>query len=322
MFQNYYHFSVHFVSIKQLFISLFWGDGPSTWKTDDQMSFMIGYFHWIVPTIILLSSIYIYIKNKKERASLLPIIGVIIIGFFTAFMTHEKSTFIWKAFPIIQKIQFPWRFLSHTAFLFSLSASAFYYLVSKIKIKNISIYSKVATAILIIGVFSFNIKYFKPVTHGPITDEQKFSGQAWVNQITSGIYDYLPNTASTAAKSPAKDFIDFVTPNTVEYKISNGRKGTDWQMFDVNLESDAQITTSILAFPNFVVTKNGEKISYEIEPELGRITFPLEAGQHHLYIRFTNTPVRDISNIISLLSWSFVIGYFINLTWKRLTLKK
>jgi len=64
--------------------------------------------------------IYQAIKRKNLREYLLALM-IIFMAFFATFMSHERSTFIWQHLSIIQKIQFPWRFLNHSAFLFSLS---------------------------------------------------------------------------------------------------------------------------------------------------------------------------------------------------------
>lgn len=319
MFQNYYHFSVHYASLFQLFISNFWSDGPSVWGTNDGMSYMIGYAHWIFPIIILFVFSYFLIKTKKIDKTILLSVTLITLGFFTAFMAHEKSTWIWLNSSIVQKIQFPWRFLNHTVFLFSLSVGVLPYITKKI------FSTKTSTAILssiVFLVIIINLSYFKPIHHGPITDAQKFSGQAWTNQITSGIYDYLPKTASTAAKRAANEFVDEIIPVETQYKILGGQKGTDWQIFNLKLESNAKIILSVLAFPNFEVYDNNVKINYVIEPELGRLVVDLDAGSHQIYIKFVNTPIRTIGNTLSLLGIIFVTGYFTKPLWIKLISKK
>ena len=135
MFEGYYHFSAHFVSLYQMFISNFWGDGASVWGPNDDMSFMVGYFHWIIPVALLLfSSIFIF-KNRKKIKTIDSrywlVILTVLMGFGAIFMTHNKSTFIWLLLPLIQKIQFPWRFLNHTVFLFSFSAGGLIFIIEK-----------------------------------------------------------------------------------------------------------------------------------------------------------------------------------------------
>ena len=320
MFINYYHYSVHFASVNQLFISNFWGDGASVWGPNDDMSFMIGYLHWIIPALIIVFFVINLIKTRKinKLYFLSAVLGL--FGFFTAFMVHNKSTFIWQFFPIIQKIQFPWRFLNHTVFLMSLSAGIIPLLLSKI-VKN-KIAGILSLSFISILVFSLNINYFHPIHSGPITDQQKLSGKAWNNQITSGIYDYLPKTASTAAKAPAKDFIDDIQPPTALIKMYGAKKGTDWMLFNLSLKQPAKITLAQLNFPNFEIQNYGKKIKYTNEPELGRMIIDLTSGEHQIYLKLRNTPIRTCANLISTIAWLILITYFFRSLWMKSISKK
>jgi len=283
---------------------------------------MVGYLHWIVPAIILGFIAFTIIKSRKKLKKIDSkywlLILTTLMALFTVFMAHNKSTFIWLLFPTIQKIQFPWRFLNHSAFLFSFSAAGTVLILDKFFSKKSS-FIAIGLAVLLIII---NVSHFTPIHYGPITDEQKFSGKAWVNQVTSGIYDYLPTTARIAAQGPAKDFVDEVSPSETTYSVTNGQKGSDWSLFDLNLNQDSTVTLAQLAFPEFVVTDNGTKIDYQIEPELGRIVVDLPAGNHQLFVKFTNTPIRTISNFISLFAWLIFGIFLLNPLWKKLTFKK
>jgi len=322
MFEGYYHFSVHFAGLYQLFISNFWGDGASVWGPNDDMSFMVGYLHWIIPLILVIFSL-IFIYKSRSKISKLDsrfwlILLLVFMAFFTIFLTHNKSTFIWLLFPIIQKIQFPWRFLNHSSFLLSLSIGGLTLLINKYFPKKIIVISLA----LSLAVLLLNLGYFTPIQHGPITDEQKFSGKAWVNQVTSGIYDYLPTTARIAALGPAKEFIDDITPKDVFYTITGGKKGSDWMLFNLNLNQSSRVILSQLAFPKFVVLDNGKPIATDIEPELGRLVINLDAGDHQIFVKFTNTPVRTVSNYISLVTWLFFGLFLSHPLWRKSISKK
>lgn len=317
MFQNYYHYSVHFISFKQLFFSNFWGDGPSVWGTFDGMSFAVGILHWLLPTIMAVYFIYYSIKNRSLKTYLLPLI-LIVLAFFATFMTHERSSFLWALLSPIQKIQFPWRFLNHSLFLFSLSLA---FLPALLK-KNLPKLGYIFIPLIALAVILLNYKDFFPVTFGPITDAQKFSGTAWNNQITSGIYDYLPKTASTAAKTKAKEIIDEVDPINTDYQLLSFQKGTDWALFNLKNESNAKFTLATLYFPNFQLFDNQVPLDFKVEPLLGRITINLEPGIHQIYLKLYNTPIRSISNYVSLLAWIFILVFFIKKLWKTTKLKK
>jgi len=307
MFQNYYHYSVHFTSFKQLFFSSFWGDGPSVWGPFDGMSYSLGIFHWLLPLLMAFYFIYLSFRKKSLKEYFLPLL-IIFLAFFAAFMTHERSSFLWLLLTPIQKIQFPWRFLNHSLFLFSLSLAFL-----PLALKSLSLKFKfIIVSFVSLGLILFNLSYFTPHTFGPITDEQKFSGQAWTNQITSGIYDYLPKTASTAAKVSAKEIIDEVSPADTEYQLQSYQKGTDWWLFNLKNETSAKFTLASLYFPNFKLYDNQQPLNYEIEPYLGRIVVNLEPGQHQIYLKFTDTFIRRFSDYLSLFAWILVIVYFLD----------
>jgi len=322
MFEGYYHFSVHFATLYELFIRSFWGDGASVWGPNDDMSFSIGYLHWIIPLLIFSFIVYQVIRNRhnlKKIDSKYWLLGLLILmGLATVFMTHNKSTFIWLLFPTIQKIQFPWRFLNHSVFLFSLSVGGLILILKKFFVDKIKYLIIIVLSIILIII---NISHFTPIHYGPITDEQKFSGKAWINQVTSGIYDYLPKTARIAAQRAANPYIDEIDSNVI-YQISDQKQGSDWTYFKINLNKPSKIILSHLAFPKFVVTDNNQSIDYQIEPEIGRIVINLSSGEHQIFVKFTNTPIRTVSNYISLFGWMFVLLFFTKPLWKRLIYRK
>jgi hypothetical protein len=312
MFQNYYHYSVHFASFYQLFFSRYWGDGPSVWGTDDKMSFMVGYLHWMIPVASMIILVFNYKKIKKYSLFLF----LFAISFFVTFMAHERSTIFWKLIPTIQKIQFPWRFLNHSVFLLSLSSGFILTLIQNRKIKYSILYLSIILILLL------NLPYFKFITSGPITDSQKLSGQAWTNQITSGIYDYLPKTASRAPTQAANFPIDSVEPKEAKYDITGVKQGTDWFFFNINSDVTAKITISQLAFPNFKIFNNGQEIKYSIEKDLGRMVININPGFNQIYVKLHNTPIRTISNYISLIAWISILLIFSSKLWKPLISKK
>lgn len=323
MFEGYYTWSVHFASVNQLFFSNFWGDGPSVWGPNDGMSFMVGYLHWIIPLLITLFSFFLLVRKKKIDKKIILSIFLSVLGLFSIFMVHNKSTFIWQIFPFLQKIQFPWRFLNHTAFLLSLSVGVLPFILGTyvFKRKKNKKWIIIIISLIIVLLITLNLNYFHPITSGPLTDQEKFSGKAWSNQTTSGIYDYLPKTASTAAKSVAQPYIDKVEPSEALINMSGQDKGTDWRRFNLFLNQDAKVTISQLAFPNFEITDKGQKIDYEIEPELGRMVVNLKAGEHQIYVKLKDTPIRKVSNYISLFAWLGLIFYLLKPLWKKLTFK-
>jgi hypothetical protein len=297
---GYYEYTAHFVSLPQLLISRYWGYGPSAWMdADDRMSFQIGWPYWIISilTILLLARNF----SQKKKLTNIHYAALLMFGFgwLAAFMTHSKSVQIWQTFhSTLQYVQFPWRLLTLVIFCFSFLSAVFVYYLPKLSRIPITL-----ALILITIVYSWS--YFRPEKGkmGPLDEKEKFSGAAWELQQTAGIYDYLPVTAKTAPKSPRKELVENMKSSDV--KITNVTEGTDWASFDYFASEDSTLRINTMDFPKWQAKLDGNQITKYIPDteEWGRIYIDVPAGQHKIDLNLENTPVRVVSNIISLLAW-------------------
>jgi len=62
---GYFQYHAHFATIYQLFISRFWGDGPSAFGVNDGLAFPVGHVHWILAIIVTILLVVKIIKTKK-----------------------------------------------------------------------------------------------------------------------------------------------------------------------------------------------------------------------------------------------------------------
>ena len=303
---GYYDYTAHFVTINQLLISRFWGYGPSVWLENDGMPFPAGHIHWILSLVIMMVGIYVLTTNKKKRFDQLTLIIVFLftMGWLAAFVTHVRSTPIYQLLPFLALVQFPWRFLTLVTFAFSFLAGAIVLFFRKFFPKRYVLYS----TILILGVVLFNWSYFLPQggKMGSLTDGEKLSGEAWQLQLTAGIYDYLPLTAKMAPRAPQKVLAEVMDGYST---ISDMEQGTDWAQFTID-GSQSTVRINIFEFPNWVIKLDGKEIKQFMpkEEEWGRIWIQIPEGEHKITANFTNTPIRTISNFISLFSWLGLIG--------------
>lgn len=310
---GYYDYTAHFVTINQLLFSRFWGYGPSVWLEADGMPFPVGHIHWGLSLIILavFSTIFFVSKKKKNDAlytTYYILLFLFVMGWSTAFMNHVKSTPIYQALPFLALVQFPWRFLTLVSFAFSFLAGASYLIFDKYFPKK----SSILTIVLLVSVIAFNWNFFLPQggKMGKLSDEEKFSGEAWQLQLTAGIYDYLPQTAKMAPKAEAKVIAEVVDPKTgdlqrdTKVKIYDADKGTDWLKFTV--EGDAStVRINTFEFPTWKVKIDGKDVK-EFVPQnenWGRMWIEVPSGKHIVEANFVNTPIRTISNYVSFISW-------------------
>src|SRR5690606_33612822 len=114
---GYFDFRLHFLYIRQL-IKPQWGYGGSEPGPLDGMTFHMG-----IPLLVLVACVGIWMtlriaqKTFQKRKLTLSQTEVL---FFSAslltglslFMTLFHSQFLWETVPLLNFVQFPWRFLS------------------------------------------------------------------------------------------------------------------------------------------------------------------------------------------------------------------
>lgn len=306
---GYYEYIAHFASASQLLFSRFWGYGPSVWLTADKMSFQIGHIHWILSLVIGVWLLFLLFRKKKFNYSLYAISYLLIIGWFAAFMAHARSTFIWQMVPVLRFVQFPWRFLTLVTLSFSFIAGAVPVFLKKLGTK----YSVLCTAILAVGLIAFNWNYFLPEhgKMGPLTDAEKFSGAAWDLQRTAGIFDYLPVSARENPKEGQNILAEILEGDGA---ISDMKQGTNWASFKLSVSHQpSTVRVNIFQFPNWGVWVDGEKVKAMVpeEEKWGRMWIEVSEGEHQVYLRLFNTPLRTIANLASLATWLGLTGYLV-----------
>lgn len=289
---GYSDYRAHFVTLKQLFIQRSWGDGPSIFGTEDTMSFQIGWPHWLLGVLSGLVALKTFANKNKSKSII--VLGSLGIAGVAAFLTHPRSVVIWDSLPLISFVQFPWRLLGLVIFFLSFASG----ILSKIR------FGKFFAATLILLTIVLNISYFEPVNFSrQVRDEEKLTGVAFELQQKAAILDYLPKTAELAPPDKAPDSPKIISGDGQfrGYLIRSNRFS-----FDAEIYNDAEVEVPIMYFPNWTVLVDGKVVPTEIQGAHGLIKFDVPEGNHIIRGRFLNTPVRSVSNAITLIAFSFV----------------
>lgn len=288
---GYFNYLAHFLDIKQVLFSMHWGYGVSQLGPNDDINLSVGILQWVLPALGVLLVMVSFLKRKFTIYNL-QFTTLIFIGTISLFMTHSKSTFIWDNVALLKYFQFPWRFLLLAGFAFSAAAG---YLVKFFKDKKFV--GLVVVLVFVITYFLYG-GFFRPKEWDYITDAQKFSGINWTKEITASLYDYLPIAAKTAPDVEASDKPVFVTGVA---DVLNGTKGTDWQDWNVRVDSVvANLQLSIYDFPSWHVVLDGKALDINSNNIHGLITVSIPQGSHKVESRLMDTPIRQISNVLSL----------------------
>lgn len=295
MTQGYFNYIIHFTTLKELFISNFWGYSSSMWGPIDGLSFSIGLLQWLLPTIVFIYSLFK--KNFKYRYL---IIILYLIGLFSLFLTHSKSTFIWQLFPFMSYFQFPWRFLGLNIFCFSFVAGG---LISLVK-NNLRL--PIILGLSIIGLLVNYPHFREDIWYPTLSDNDKLQGAELVRQSGAGLMDYWPKYSQTFPTTFAKNIPEIIDGKANITKFS---KRSNSAIVDVTVLSEAAtLNLPIVYFPNWELVVDDKIVDFKIEPNLGLIQTSLSQGEHHLKLQFYNTPLRTIANLFSLFAFgSFII---------------
>ncbi|OGM27112.1 hypothetical protein A2962_03350 [Candidatus Woesebacteria bacterium RIFCSPLOWO2_01_FULL_39_61] len=285
---GYFNYINHFVGVRQLLFENQWGYGTSEVGPYDDILLSVGLIQWLLPLVVLI--LLLILKRKK---SFFLVLFFTLLGWIALFMAHSRSSFIWDKLYFLAILQFPWRFLIIATFLFSLASGSV-----SLLFKKVTAGYKLTFILLIVIGFMLYRSNFVPRIWIDISDSEKFSGDSWQRQQTISIFDYLPIYAEKPPGSAAPN-----KPVAIEGRVGSieGQKGTDWQIWNVEIESETAILQlPLYYFPNWEVFVNGVKTPINYTNKLGLITFFLNQGSHEVKAELRNTPVRVAGNTISI----------------------
>lgn len=283
------NFRAHFVTISQLFFDRFWGYGASAIGEADTISFQIGWpYWWIVGLSFILFLVNLIFKRKFD----LQIFFLFLVFLISIFMTHVRSAFIWERIEVLKFVQFPWRFLAVSIFSSSLIGA---YLIYSIN----TAYTKYLLVFLVIFTIALNFSFFQPKEfYKDMDDSKKLSGVLWQEQQKAAILDYLPQTAVQPRESAS--IIPIIRSGKAEVEALKN-KSNRWE-FKIKVFEPSLVEVPVFDFPVWKVWANGKNMEISNNNYPGRIAIFLEKGDYLVNGKLTDTPIRFISNTITVVS--------------------
>lgn len=305
---GYFSYTEHFKGVKKLFLERSWGWGSSVREVPqgakDGLSYQIGWVHILGWVLALICAKLLWKKNNWSSRliflfSILTVTGI--------FMIHPRSEFVWKIFEPLKFLQFPWRFLSLVIFFISIVSGSI--MVCANKRKRLIWW----TGVLL--VVALNFLYFQPEKFLQVSDRDYLTGENWVKQIKRSIYDYLPIYAKEPPAELAGSRYEVLAGDV---QIRNFKEGTNWIEFDAQVDSHTIIRLSQYYFPQWRFTANGKELNVEYENNnLGLMNFILGKGNYHIQGRLYDTPIRTVSNLLTVIGIAVYVLLFF-LKFKRI----
>ena len=265
-------------------------------------SVQIGIVHWLMVFLGLLLS---FINYKKKM--IIFSLSAFLLFWIIIFLMVPLSMPVWKTITILQKFQFPWRFLSVAVFLTSLIGGLVVYLLNK-KIKF------VAACFVIFFLIILNKDYWH--AKGYIYKPEDFYTKTYFGTTDTG--ESAPIWSVRFMEKPPKDTIEVIEGKADIKKLARKINSHSYQINSLDV---SRIRENTLFFPGWKIYVDGRQteIQFQDPKNRGLMTFFVEKGVHDVKVTFGETKLRIISDMISISSFIMIIVFFLiskNL-WKQ-----
>ena len=294
MTSGYLSYQNHFVYLRQLFYSK-WGYGPSVLGLEDAMSFQIGFVH-IFMTIASIFLVGKFLKKSKTAGA--HVIFFLAIGLITVFFTTALSSVLWKILPLIKFVQFPWRFLSIVALVVSFLSGSLFFIIENKTLKRIAL---PVVAVLIIATNVFYCKaglYFKK-TDNAVVEHLTARKNRKAPTGSRFFGDYTPVWVGAVPKTLAPQQLLIIQGDAT---VTDARHKATEHNFTVEADRLSVARFHTLFFPGWEVLVDGVRTDIDPVTSSGLMDFLVPKGEHHIQIKFNNTPLRSKATSVSLFS--------------------
>ncbi len=285
--------SLQFLSISELIYSK-WRYGLLFQGPKGELSFLIGYGHWLA----VLFAIYLIIYKKSRNLFLLFFVMLLSIYIF---LLLKNSKLIWESFSILRSMRLTYRALTIVALLTSTIAG-----LTTEKFKN-----KIVFIILIVIAISTSILNWGNRRNLPDVKDSQLALQLPYSSERDGCYALLLKEEET------DDRCQYIVPAS-HIEAINGKLNvleeyriTNIHSYKVDVNNKTLIKENTSYFPGWKVYDNGVEtpIKYDNKDYPGIITFNLDPGIHNLKLTFVDSNIRKYSLLLSELA--FCISLFI-----------
>ncbi len=276
-------------AIYDLKYTIFYQTSVSDWKSYFAGLDIIGISTLFILLIAALQVFWSRNLLGKNKMTILFLAFSII----SLFLSIKMSSFLWNVIPV-EFVQFPFRFLSLTIISMAFLTS---FVISRFQKKYL----------LILGIFLIILTLISSIRYVfPKEFFGKEEGFYSTNEGTTTVRDeYMPIWSKRRVNSHYKDKIEILNGDS---HISNLFINQNLISFRSSSETPVSIRINIIYFPGWIVRVNDKNTKINYQNDLGLIEFKIPPGINSIVIKFIETPVRLISDLITLLSFLFLIG--------------
>jgi len=293
--------NLYFVDFKQLLFSG-WGYGTPTDK--NPFTYQIGIAHIATLIVGTLSFLFFAIRDKKyfrEYYARSLSMLIIFIGFYV-FLLFKQSGFLWTNLPLLSEINYPWIVLGILGFLISLLAGFFS--------KNVfGRYLMLIFGIITIFIVLPNAKPEKYINY---PDSYYLTNDA----TTTSSDELMPLWVKKSPTRRVDEKAEVISGKGIISEVFSNSKQLD---FLVNASTRVDVRINTIYYPGWKIYLDGENVKINYTDDLGVMIIPISSGYHVVGARFGETPLRLVSDILSIVSMGVVVLLIVKRKWYEIS---
>ncbi|MCB9115040.1 MAG: hypothetical protein H6639_24260 [Caldilineaceae bacterium] len=310
-----YDYRDHFVQVGQ-FLSPYWGFGYSDDPVgaNDGMPFQLG----LVQVVLAIVALFTVRRAERARAEM----GyLLVVGVGLLFVMSPLARPLWDAVPPLAVIQFPWRLLALSGFVFSALGGLALWNLLPSALPGV----RPEGGLVVMGALAMLASYpYIQANLSPIEPWREdgravyqferehpdmFGYTTWVTQpftttVLSAAYA-LPDYVEHHGDAPAQGRLEITAGmgSVVESYVGGSSAGGV-----VNMQTPGTVRINVYYFPGWMVSVDGQPVEPGIDPTFAALSIDLPAGEHRIDARFGETPVRSGAIVVSALTLALCLG--------------
>ncbi|MDZ7587480.1 MAG: hypothetical protein U0946_07030, partial [Patescibacteria group bacterium] len=279
-----------------------WGTGIPGETGMTPMSQQVGIAQWLVICLALIFFCHQLFKKNitPEIKKVLPFL----IGFILSiFLMLQQSEGVWRLIKPLQNVGFPSRFLSLAVFSAAMCGGYIVKQIGKNKLLQF----------IIVGLL-ITLTLYGNRNHIRINEKVVYT-QEFFDQyigVATGWNEHLPIWIKENFDKRPTEKIEIINGDC---QIISQVIKSNLQAFTLNCQADSTLQLNSAYYPGWQLKLDNQNNTQTVKNYLpiskGMMRFDVRQGQHILEAKFTDTPVRYITKLISLTGLIIIMIYWL-----------
>lgn len=301
LIEGYLNYGNHFVYLHQ-FLASPWGFGLSLPGPDDGMSFALG------PTYLLAAvgaAVLLWWGRKRALRGRSWLAFFLFLLMASLFFASTLSRPVWDRVPLLQYMEFAWRFLTLAAFSSALLCGAVVVILAERSARYDRRLPGVIVALALAALLIGGLPKAQP--EGWLDYDKAYEDPLAIAaqglRVTTAD-EYAPIWVKERPQAPATAPLTFVSG---QGELLAASSSVDAQDYTVAVEEDARLRANTFYFPGWTLYVDNVRQPLAYDNPQGVMEFSLPAGLHEVRLVLERTPERTWGMWLSLIALAALV---------------